>query len=90
MNTNNNNSIYLSYDDRSGRVSWGGKEVHFCYGKFKLSVSRYRKSVSGDLVNRFSIIRVSVNGVSLLIESLLIGLVSSISVKELMGCLSLN
>lgn len=32
---NNNNSIYLSYDDRSGRVSWGGgKEVRFCYGNF--------------------------------------------------------
>ena len=34
MNSNNNNSIYLSYDDRSGRVSWGGKGVHFCYGNF--------------------------------------------------------
>lgn len=33
MNSNNN-SIYLSYNDRSGRVSWGGRgeEVHFCYG----------------------------------------------------------
>lgn len=74
MNSNNNNSIYLSYDDRSDRVSWRGRRSISAMETLDKYISV--ESVSADLVNRISVVRVSVNGVSLLIGSLLIRLVS--------------
>lgn len=63
MNSNNNNSIYLSYDDRSDRVSWGGRRSISAMEILDKYISV--ESVSADLVNRISVVRVSVNGVSL-------------------------